>query len=364
MTEQNWNEMIVSLPECHFLQTAEWAEVKREVGWKSTQFVWKDDQGNLAGAANLLVRSLRPLGIGPRLSIGYIPRGPMMEWTNSSLRQKALDELQAYAREQGLIFLKIDPEIVVGRGIPGGETEVENPTSNPILDDLKGRGWKYSAEQIQFKNTAVLDLRGTEEEWLARMKQKSRYNLRLSQRSGVIVRVAINDELELMYKMYAQTAARDGFIIREMEYYLGVWRSFIRAGMADPLLAEIDGQPVAGLVLFHFGKKAWYFYGMSTNLQREKMPNYLLQWEAMRLARSRGCEVYDLWGAPDVFDEQSSMYGVFRFKDGLGAMVVRTAGAWDYPVKRFWYFVYHQVLPRLLAITRFFRRGRLQQEAG
>lgn len=362
--QPNWDEIIRALPESHFLQTSEWAEVKREVGWTSRQFTWKDEKGNLVGAANLLVRSLRPLGIGPRLSIGYVPRGPMLEWSDAGLRQKALDDLQVYAREQGLIFLKIDPEILIGRGIPGSEKAFEISESESILDELKERGWKYSAEQIQFKNTAVLDLRGTEEDWLARMKQKSRYNLRLSQRSGVTIRVANDNELEMLYKMYAQTAARDGFIIREMEYYLAVWRRFMRAGMAEPLIAEIDGQPVAGLVLFHFGKKAWYFYGMSTNLQREKMPNYLLQWEAMRLAKAKGCEIYDLWGAPDVFDDKSSMYGVFRFKDGLGATVMRTAGAWDYPVNYFWYFVYHQVLPRLLAVTRFFRRGRLRQEVG
>ncbi|MHB8089811.1 MAG: lipid II:glycine glycyltransferase FemX, partial [Anaerolineaceae bacterium] len=208
----------------------------------------------------------------------------------------------------------------------------------------------------------VLDLTGTEEDWLQRMKQKARYNLRLAQRSGVSIRLANDDELPALYRLYAQTAARDHFIIREEEYYLGVWRRFIKAGMADALIAEVEGQLVAGVLLFHFGKRAFYLYGMSSPLYREKMPNNLLQWEAMRLARSKGCDVYDLWGAPDVFDESDSMFGVFRFKEGLGATVIRTVGAWDFPVKPVLYFIYQQVLPRFLDFTRFLRRSKLQQE--
>lgn len=362
MADHVWNELIVSLPQCHFLQTSEWAEVKHEVGWQSTQMIWRGENDRIIGAANLLIRALRPLGIGPKMTIGYIPRGPMLDWTNATLRSKALNEIENYARKEGFIFVKIDPEIIAGKGIPGEPDAEDYPESRQISEELISRGWRRSVEQIQFKNTAVLDLTGTDEEWLKRMKQKARYNLRLAQRSGVNIRVANDQELPNLYKMYAQTAARDGFIIREMDYYLSVWRRFIQAGMAHPLIAEVEGQSVAGLVLFHFGKRAWYFYGMSTPLHREKMPNYMLQWEAMHIAKQCGCEFYDLWGAPDVFDQNDSMYGVFRFKDGLGATVIRTEGAWDYPIKPFLYFVYHQVLPRLLMITRWLRRGKIQQE--
>ena len=96
---------------------------------------------------------------------------------------------------------------------------------------------------------------------------------------------------------------------------------------------------------------------------REKMPNYLLQWEAMRAARQKGCLIYDLWGAPDKFESTDPMFGVYRFKEGLGAEAVRTIGAWDYPVRPFLFFTYHQLLPRLLNITRSIRRRQLKQES-
>jgi len=121
-------------------------------------------------------------------------------------------------------------------------------------------------------------------------------------------------ELPVLYKMYAETAVRDGFVIRHEEYYLNTWRRFIEADMAKILIAEVENQPVAALILFHFNGTARYMFGMSTENDRELMPNYLLQWEAMRLAKRLGCHTYDMWGAPEVFDESDSLWGVFRSK--------------------------------------------------
>lgn len=362
MSSESWNQRITKIPHAHVLQTNEWAEVKSEVGWVSHELTWEDDSERLVGAAKVLVRKVKPFRIGPSASVAYVPRGPMLDWTDQVLVQRVIQDLQDFARRAGAIFLKIDPEVTLGTGIPGSKNASEDLEGRFFCDHLLKSGWRPSSEQVQFKNTALLDLTGDEESWLARMKQKARYNLRLAQRSGIIIRIAKEEDLQSLYRMYAQTAARDGFIIREESYYIGVWERFSRAGMAHALIAEVEGQPVAGLVLFHFGKRAWYLYGMSTNLHREKMPNYLLQWEAMRLAKSLGCEIYDLWGAPDEFESSDPMFGVFRFKEGLGATVLRTPGAWDYPVKPFLYFLYQQVLPRLLNFTRFIRKKRIQQE--
>jgi lipid II:glycine glycyltransferase (peptidoglycan interpeptide bridge formation enzyme) len=99
---------------------------------------------------------------------------------------------------------------------------------------------------------------------------------------------------------------------------------------------------------------------MSKDAHREKMPSYALQWEAIQRAREAGCQVYDLWGAPDVFDESDSMWGVYRFKAGLGGDVVRTIGAWDLPMRPLYYRLYTQVLPRVLGIMR--RRGKARTQ--
>jgi len=362
MTEQtsDWNSIIRSLPGAHFLQTREWAAVKRAVGWQAQELVWRNEEGKVSSAAQVLVRSMRLLRYGSRLGVGYVPRGPLIEWTDASQRTGVLEALEAHARRHHLVFIKIDPEILISRGV--NALADEDGVAPILMEELRQRGWRYSPEQIQFKNTMLLDLSGSEEDWLARMKQKTRYNIRLAVKNGVTARKAGIDDLPMLYNMYVETANRDGFIIRPQDYYLDVWSRFIDAGMAEGLVAEYEGLPFSGLVYFHLGTRAWYVYGMSKNLQRDKMPNYLLQWEAMRAARAKGCLVYDLWGAPDTFEPGDPMFGVYRFKDGLGAEVVRTIGAWDYPVKPPLYYIYHQVLPRLLDVTRSIRRRQIKQE--
>jgi lipid II:glycine glycyltransferase (peptidoglycan interpeptide bridge formation enzyme) len=119
---------------------------------------------------------------------------------------------------------------------------------------------------------------------------------------------------------------------------------------------------VAGIFSFYFARRAWYLYGMSRQAHREKMPNYLLQWEAMRRAKARNCTQYDLWGAPDVFNESDSMWGVFRFKEGIGGQVVRFSGAWDYAARPLAYVLYTRILPRVLDIMRRRGRARTRQE--
>jgi lipid II:glycine glycyltransferase (peptidoglycan interpeptide bridge formation enzyme) len=362
--DDNWDGLIAALPGAHLLQTAEWAQVKAEVGWKSFPLVWYDEQHKAAAAALVLVRTMKPGGIGPCISIGYIPRGPMLDWSNADLRTQVIADIQEFSRKKRLLFMKMDPELRMGTGVPGREDAWEDPVGQQALQQMKEAGWNYSSSQVQFKNTALLSLDGTEEDWLKRMKQKTRYNLRLAERSGVTIRIASEEEFPQIYKMYAETSVRDGFTIRAEEYYLNVWKIFYDRGMLSPLVAEVEGQPVAGLMLFTFGESAWYLYGMSTALHREKMPNYLLQWEAMRAAKGKGCQVYDLWGAPDVFDESDSMFGVFRFKDGLGASVLRTCGALDYVVNHPGYFLYQQILPKILNILRRNRNQETRQEIG
>jgi len=164
--------------------------------------------------------------------------------------------------------------------------------------------------------------------------------------------------------MYAETSVRDGFVIRDEGYYQTVWKAFMSPPAvhgqpsAQPLIAEVDGNPVAALFIFYFAGRAYYIYGMSREAHREKMPNYFLQWEAMRRAKAAGCSVYDLWGAPDEFNESDAMWNVFRFKEGLGGQVVRTLGAWDFTPKPLWYKMYSEVIPRVLDVMR--SRGKLR----
>jgi lipid II:glycine glycyltransferase (peptidoglycan interpeptide bridge formation enzyme) len=350
--QDNWDEIIASLPGSHILQSWEWGQNKHISGWESDHKIWRDADDRVAAAAQVLTRSLSLKSIAVPLRIMYIPRGPILrDWWDPQLRSKIFTDLREFGLLKKSIFIKMDPEVEIGRGMPGDNT-ADNPWVPDLVADLETSGWVASAEQVQFRNTMLIDLQPTEDELLANMKQKTRYNIRLAERRGVTIRPGYAEDLELLFNMYAETSIRDGFTIRNRDYYLSLWENFISAGMAEPLLAEVDGEPVAGLIIFRFGGRAWYMYGMSRDLHREKMPNYLLQWHAMVRARQAGCGSYNLWGAPDEFVESDPMWGVYRFKAGLGAEVLRFIGAWDLPINSFLYRSYTQLLPRILEIMR------------
>jgi len=380
-----WDLLISRLPNPHFLQTHEWGQVKARYGWTPWYAVWLDDGSflisestegwslkveNCIAACLLLKRAIPIRGFAARLSVWYAPKGPLLDWSSEPLRKRVLDDLQSFVKKQGAIFLKVDPDVVLGKGIPGMDDVVEESGGVAVQDELARRGWVYSSDQIQFRNTVLIDLVPTEEEMLAHMKQKTRYNIRLAEKKGVSVRIGTEGDFPMLYKMYAETSLRDGFVIRDENYYQTVWKTFLESSMGHgqpsiiPLIAEVNNEPVAGLFLFEFAGRAYYVYGMSRDLHREKMPTYLLQWEAIKHARAAGCMLYDLWGAPEKFDETDSLWGVYRFKEGLGGYVLRTLGAWDYAPSRFWYRMYSEIIPRFLDVMRFRGRSQTRQSLG
>jgi peptidoglycan pentaglycine glycine transferase (the first glycine) len=360
-SREKWNALAEQLPGAQFLQSWEWGEAKAAYGWTVEHYLWKNTDGTTPAAAQILFRSVRVGFLHAK--IGYIPKGPLLDWSSTALREQVLADLEAYARNRRVIQMKLDPDLPREMGMPGTPEEQAMPSGQETAQMLQARGWRFSREQIQLPNTVVLDITPTEEDLLARMKQKTRYNIRLAQRHGVIIRAGSEEDFSALYRMYAETGTRDGFIVRPEAYYRTIWGALMRAGFALPLMAIVEDQPVAAIVLFRFGPRAWYMHGMSTNLSREKMPNYLLQWEGIRWAKRQGCSTYDFWGAPDRFDAQDHMWGVFQFKRGFGAEVVRHIGAWDFAPSPIAYSLYHSLLPMALNIARTFARRRTRAAA-
>jgi peptidoglycan pentaglycine glycine transferase (the first glycine) len=330
-----WNTALTALPDRHVLQSWEWGQFKSRWGWQPRYFAYEADH-HITAAALVLRRS-----IARSLNILYVPKGPAMNYSDAALVDRVLNDLIDIARRDRAIFIKIDPDLA--------------RSDRTILLD---RGWRESAEQIQFRNTMLIDLTPAEDQLLAAMKPKTRYNIRLAQKKGVSVSLGGLDDLDRLYAMYDETAQRDGFIIRPIDYYRDAWGSFIQSGLAQPFIAEVEHEAVAALILFRFADRVWYLYGMSRSQHREFMPNHLLQWEAMRWAKAHGCTLYDLWGAPDELSESDSMWGVYKFKEGLGGQFTQHVGAVDFVVSRFGYWLYSAVMPRVLDVMR--KRHQLQ----
>jgi len=337
-----WNNALRALPYAHVLQTWEWGEFKRvTTGWQPLRLAFK------RGADIVAMASVGVRRIGP-LKVMYVSKGPALAYDDAETREFVLDYLKNLARRQFAVWLKIDPDVIRATGVPGESDDTPDSTGPAALASLKSRGWRFSDDQVQFRNTITIDLSPSEDDLLAGMSQTTRRKVRVANREGVTVRAATAADLPTLYDLYRVTGERDHFLTRPASYYEQAWRVFMEAGLAHALIAEFEGKAIAHVILFHFGRKCWYFYGASANAERERMPNYLLQWEAMRWAKAQGYALYDMWGAPDVFDESDSMWGVYNFKRGFRGTVTRHIGAWDYAPYPILYSLYTQLWPRVL----------------
>ena len=314
-----WDHFVTGHADSHLLQTTPWGALKARFGWADERvgLVLGDE---LVAGAQVLYRRL-PAGLG---HLAYVPKGPLVNWADEGQVTSLLAALDRTARARRALALTIEPDLT------------DEPIHRERLRTLGFRPAPFSA--IQPRRTIVVDISPGEAEILAAMKSKTRYNVRLAARKGVTVRAASEADLPAFHALMAATAARDQFGVHSPAYYEAAYRLFVPRNQARVLLAEVDREPVAALMVFALPPRAWYFYGASGDVHREKMPTYLLQWEAMRWAKSLGCTTYDLWGVPDEEEQKleaeftqrrDGLWGVYRFKRGFGGRLVSSVGAWD-----------------------------------
>ena len=316
-----WQDFVARHPAGHLLQSWDWGALKARFGWQAIRVALTDEAGRPSAGAQVL---LHPLPGGR--AFAYVPKGPLVDWQDPLQAGRLLDAIHSLCRARRCIFLKVEP---------------------PLEDDAAMRaaivrhGFRPHAPTVQPPRTILIDLSPSEEAILAAMKPKTRYNIRLAARKGVRVYAGHAGHLPAFYRLMQETGRRDGFAIHSDAYYRAAYALFAPQHAAL-LLAEVMGEVVAGLMVFAHGTTAYYLFGASSDRHRAHMPTYLLQWEAMRWARARGCTTYDLWGIPDAEEETleshladaerrtGALWGVYRFKRGFGGRVVRSVGALDY----------------------------------
>ena len=305
VNEQTWRDFMRAHPGAHLLQTAEWGRFKSHYGW-DPKFLIKDDTG-----AMVLFRRL-PL----KQSLAYIPKGPV-----GPDLAGLLDEAVDLARKQGAFLVYAEPDA---------------DADSPVCEQLTGAGFSPSRTSIQPRQTIMISLEGEPEDWLARMKQKTRYNIRLAEKKDVVIEQS--SDVDAFAALMAVTGERDEFGIHSAAYYRQVYDYFAPEDACTMFMATYQEQPLAAIMVFARGERAWYFYGASNNRERNRMPTYLLQYEAMRWAAARGVRHYDLWGIPDFpeetletqfTDRADGLWGVYRFKRGFGGEIVRSAGVYE-----------------------------------
>jgi lipid II:glycine glycyltransferase (peptidoglycan interpeptide bridge formation enzyme) len=305
----------------NFLQSGFWGAFKARFGWLLFPFKvrWT------GGAESSLLVMVRPLG--PGFSFAYVPWGPPLprRFPAGEPDQPAGGLLPALGRAlrprlpRSVAFIRFDPPWFDGP--PPGPPLVKAPAD------------------VQAPDTVLIDLVPREEEILAGMNPKWRYNIRLASRKGVAVRRAGEGELPAFYALLRETARRDGIAIHSLDYYQTLFahgRDYQAGGPGQELrlyLAEHEGEAAAAIITLFRGAQGIYLYGASSDRKRNLMASYALQWRAMTDARASGCRVYDLFGIPPSADPGHPMAGLYRFKTGFGGRIVHRPGSWDYPCR-------------------------------
>jgi peptidoglycan pentaglycine glycine transferase (the first glycine) len=315
--EERWDQFVTNHPHGHFLQSWGWGELKASAGWHPLRLaLWDGTQ--IVAAAQILCRGAAhlPLQAG---HLAYIPKGPVIDWADPPLCQAFFAQLNSQLRRRGALALRME----LGQ-------RIELATSNKMMESFISTQF-YPVVPIQPVRTILLDLTADEETLLARMKEKWRYNLRLAERKGVKVRAAQSvEDIQAWYNLMQITSERDQFGIHTLDYYLQAWHIFMPRQQGRLFLAEYEGQLLAGIFVSLYAKQGIYLYGASSDEQRNLMPNYLLQWEAIRWAKAQGAKQYDFWGIPATDAEAEAMAGVYRFKSGWGGEVVRFVGCYQH----------------------------------
>lgn len=310
VSAKHWDTQLLE-HQGHLLQSWAWGEFKRGQGWKPERVVVKSPSGT--GMAQVLFRHRGPV------SIGYIPRGPVLSGDRATVWPELRAGIDRVARRHRAISVIIEGDCAETMGAACREGKL-HPAERTV-------------QPVRTVKVPLLD----DEPLLKQMHQKTRYNVRLAGRRGVTIGPvdATARHIGGFYELLRETSARNDFHIHPECYYQGVLEAFGEdAALFEAVTAE--GDLAAALIVARFGDEAIYLYGASSTAHRSNGAGLAIQFEAMKWARERGATTYDLWGIPredpdsTTTEDQSHIAGtsgkdwrgLYRFKTGFGGDIV------------------------------------------
>lgn len=342
-------------------QTAFWSEVKSKQGIVSLAFDFKirsadlypnaSDNGYIEHDLLVLIQQL-----DREHSIAYVPYGPEIEpeEENQGAFLEELSESLRYFLPRNCILIRYDLSWESPWTKEEDRFDQMGNWNGPPPKKIQEFRLNFSTQKWNLKkantdilpsNTIFLDLNQDPETLLHAMKPKTRYNIHLSRRKGVTVKSIGLEDLDIWYELYRQTASRNNIRLNKIEYF----RSVLTARANDSsspaevelLMAEAQGEPLAAMFLVIAGERGTYLYGASASANRNYMASYALQWEAINIARKKGCAEYDFFGVAPKPDPAHPLYGLYKFKSGFGGELYHRMGCWDYPLnnKKYNYFI-------------------------
>lgn len=340
-----WNNFISASQSCPILQSFEWGELKARFGWQPLRLVI-ENEGKIVAAASILKKKIPYIGS----SIFYAPRGPVVNFSDRELLEFMLSAIEEQSDNHRAISFKMDPEVP------------DMPQSQSgILDTLTKIGFVKAAKQVQPRATFWLDLSRDLDDILKSFEEKTRYNVRLAEKKGVLVKEEPGKKgIEHFYQLYQQTSVRDKFMIHPKRYYESIRELLFEKGLGTNFIAYYENKPIASVIIFAFGNRIWYMYGASSSEHRNKMPNHLLHWEVISWAKQKGYKLYDLWGIPVKPVEGHPLWGVYRFKKGFAGREIKFIGAYDFPYSPLFYNLFEKGAALWKNLNSLLKKGKIE----
>jgi lipid II:glycine glycyltransferase (peptidoglycan interpeptide bridge formation enzyme) len=358
---------VAGRPSVSFLQTPAWGLVKRE--WRSESIGWIDGEGTVRAAGLVLYRKVPRL----RRYLAYLPEGPDLPWEEAAAQAELsrwLSPLQAYLTQRGAFAVRLGPPVVtrvwdtptLKAALASGQASrlddlaptERRPGAEAVADALRQAGWRppVAAEGFatgQPRHVFWLPLRDrSTDDVFAGFNQLWRRNVRKAEKSGVQVATGQRTDLAEFHLLYRETAERDGFTPRPLDYFEGMWDA-MTAEAPERLrlyLARHDGDLVAATTMVQVGRHAWYSYGASSTSKREVRGSNAVQWRMITDAHASGADVYDLRGITDTLDPDDPHVGLIQFKLGTGGQAVEYLGEWTLVVNPLLYRAFEVYLAR------------------
>ena len=300
-----YKEFLENNERCNFQQSIEWGKVKQ--AWKNEIVLSKDNEGKIVGAISVLIRKMPVFG-----NFMYISRGPICNIHDKVVLQDLTEGLKLLAKKYKAFTLKWEPDI---KSDDLEFRKIATELGFKIKDDAKD-----FSEGIQPRYVFRLNLKDkTKDEIFAEFHQKTRYNIRLATKKGVVIREGKREDLKDFHKIMEITGKRDDFMIRPLSYFEKMYDELAPEHFKLMMAYTSDGEPISGIIDIIYGNKIWYLYGASSNAHRNLMPNYLLQWDMIKYSIEHKKDMYDFRGVVGIVDESHPQYGLYRFKKGFNA---------------------------------------------
>lgn len=324
-TKGEYTKFLEGHERCNFQQSLEWGNVK--TNWIKEVVLAENENKEIIGSVCVWIRKMPIFG-----NMMYASRGPVCDIHNKDVLEQLTEGVKELGKKYNAFVFRMEPDI-----------EKNDQEFRNIVEQL---GYKIKDNAKDFKDEIQprfvfrLNIKDkTEDEILQNCHSKTRYNIRLAKRKGVVVKEGTRDDLKDFHKIMIETGSRDGFIIRSLEYFEKMYDELAPNHM-KLLMAYYEDKPISGIIPIMYGNKTWYLYGASSNAHRNLMPNYLLQWEMIKEAIRNKNDVYDFRGVSGVVDENHPQYGLYRFKKGFGANFTEFIGEVYLPFKPMTYKLY------------------------